>query len=86
MAAARRARPEAALYGSATLSDMTLFAGVPAIKVGPGDSARSHRPDEFVTAGELVDGAGFYERLLRELASERFGTAATPRGAHEVRA
>ena len=65
---ARRARPEARLYGSATLSDMTFFAGRQAIKVGPGESARSHRPDEFVTVDELAAGAAFYGRLLEELA------------------
>ena len=67
VAAARRARPEAKLYGSATLSDMAFFAGTPAIKVGPGESERSHRPDEFVTVAELLAGASFYERLLAEL-------------------
>lgn len=65
--AARRARPEAAIYGSATMSDMAFFRDVPAIKVGPGESSRSHRPDEFVTVAELEEGAAFYDRLLREL-------------------
>jgi acetylornithine deacetylase len=68
VAAALRARPEARLYGSATLSDMTFFGGTPAIKAGPGESARSHRPDEYVTVRELLDGEAFYEKLLRELA------------------
>jgi acetylornithine deacetylase len=63
IAAARRARPEARLYGSATLSDLTFFRGIPAVKVGPGQSERSHRPEE------IVDGAEFYERLLIELAA-----------------
>ncbi len=66
--AALRARPEARLYGSATLSDLTFFRGIPAVKVGPGESERSHRPDEFVLEQEIVDGAAFYERLLLELA------------------
>lgn len=69
IAAARRARPEARLYGSATLSDLTFFRGIPAVKVGPGQSERSHRPDEFVFEQEIVDGAEFYERLLIELAA-----------------
>jgi len=68
VAAARRARPEARLYGSATLSDLTFFRGIPALKVGPGASERSHRPDEFVLEQEIVDGADFYERLLIEVA------------------
>lgn len=66
--AAQRARPTARLYGSATLSDLTFFRGIPAVKVGPGESERSHRPDEFVYEQEIVDGAAFYERLLLELA------------------
>jgi len=66
--AALRARPTARLYGSATLSDLTFFRGIPAVKVGPGESERSHRPDEFVLEQEIVDGAAFYERLLIELA------------------
>jgi acetylornithine deacetylase/succinyl-diaminopimelate desuccinylase-like protein len=48
---------------------MSLFAGTPAIKVGPGDSARSHRPDEYVTVAELAEGAAFYGLLLAELAA-----------------
>lgn len=70
VAAALRARPEARLYGSATLSDLTFFRGIPAIKVGPGQSERSHRPDEFVLEDEIVAGAEFYERLLLELAAD----------------
>lgn len=69
VAAARRARPEASLYGSATLSDLTFFRGIPAVKVGPGQSERSHRPDEFVLENEIVEGAEFYERLLLEIAA-----------------
>jgi acetylornithine deacetylase len=69
VAAAQRARPGARIYGSATLSDLTFFRGIPAVKVGPGQSERSHRPDEFVLEQEIADGAEFYEQLLRELAA-----------------
>lgn len=62
--AALRVRPEARLYGSPTLSDMALLDGIPAIKCGPGRSERSHTPDEFVLASEVVDGALFYTRLV----------------------
>ena len=79
VAAALRARPETQLYGSATLSDLTFFRGIPAVKVGPGKSERSHRPDEFVLEQEIVDGAAFYERLLVEvaagIAADRVGAA-----------
>ena len=79
VAAARRARPEARLYGSATLSDLVFFRGSPAIKVGPGRSERSHRADEFVFEAELEAGAAFYVRLLAELAVEaRAGRLAAP--------
>jgi acetylornithine deacetylase len=70
VAAARRARPAARLYGSATLSDLVFFRGCPALKVGPGVSERSHRPDERVGEAEILEGARFYGALLGELAVE----------------
>ncbi|HEX9799243.1 MAG TPA: M20/M25/M40 family metallo-hydrolase [Thermoanaerobaculia bacterium] len=79
LAAARAARPAAREYGSATLSDWALLpAEVPAIKVGPGRSERSHAPDEFVLASEVLEGAAFFEALARRLARElaRAGAAA----------
>jgi len=64
VAAALTARPAARLYGSATLSDLVFMEGIPAIKCGPGSSERSHTADEFVLAGEILDGARFYARLV----------------------
>ncbi|MCZ7652742.1 MAG: peptidase dimerization domain-containing protein [Thermoanaerobaculia bacterium] len=80
LTAARAARPAARLYGSATLSDWALLPdGVAGIKAGPGRSERSHTPDEFVLEEEIVDGAAFYEGLVRafadEVARERGGAA-----------
>lgn len=49
--------------GSSTLSDMALLQGVPAIKCGPGQTARSHTPDEFVLRSELDAGVDFYTRF-----------------------
>ncbi|MFN7943355.1 MAG: M20/M25/M40 family metallo-hydrolase [Thermoanaerobaculia bacterium] len=70
LAAARVVRPAARLFGSSTLSDWAVLpAGVPAIKVGPGRSERSHTPDEYVLAGEILDGARFYEAWIDELAA-----------------
>lgn len=51
--------------GSSTLSDMALLAGVPAVKCGPGESARSHVADEFVTETELLAGCAFYHDVAR---------------------
>ena len=65
----------AAAVGSTTLSDMALLQGVPAVKVGPGETARSHTPDEYVLRTELEAGAAFYEALapaaLEALAAAR---------------
>jgi acetylornithine deacetylase len=62
----RRARPSASLVGSATLSDAAHLAHVPVVKVGPGETERSHRADEFVLVHELVEGAAFYESAARD--------------------
>jgi acetylornithine deacetylase len=45
---------------------MALLAGTPAVKCGPGETARSHTADEFVLASELEAGAAFYARLVPE--------------------
>jgi len=50
--------------GSATLSDMALLPGIPAVKCGPGATERSHTPDEFVLASEVEDGTRFYGALV----------------------
>jgi len=49
-----------AAVGSATMSDMALLAGVPAVKCGPGETARSHVPDEFCMRSEVEAGCAFY--------------------------
>jgi len=38
-----------------------------AIKMGPGDSARSHRKDEFVTVKEIEDGVKTYIDFIGNL-------------------
>ncbi|HZF13808.1 MAG TPA: M20/M25/M40 family metallo-hydrolase [Thermoanaerobaculia bacterium] len=75
VAAARTVRPEARLYGSATLSDLAFLAGIPAVKCGPGESERSHTADEFVLESEIVDGARFYTRLVGAWAERTGGGA-----------
>ena len=49
--------------GSATTSDWAHLAHLPAVKAGPGDTHRSHRPDEWLSRKELLAGAAFYEKL-----------------------
>jgi len=50
-------------YGSPTMSDQALIPH-PSLKVGPGDSARSHTADEFIYLKEIADGVRFYIGLL----------------------
>ncbi len=47
--------------GSPSMSDMIYLAGIPTIKIGPGDSSRSHTPDEHVCSDELARGAAGYQ-------------------------
>lgn len=49
--------------GSSTLSDMALLRDVPVVKCGPGQTARSHTPDEYVLLSELEAGHAFYRTL-----------------------
>lgn len=53
----------AEVFGSSTLSDKALMPW-PTLKVGPGDSARSHTSDEFIYLNELVEGINFYKHLI----------------------
>lgn len=54
------------LYGSPTTSDQALIP-VPSIKMGPGDSARSHSADEFIYVDEIRAGIAKYIELLDEV-------------------
>ncbi len=58
------------LYGSPTTSDQALIP-VPSVKIGPGDSARSHTADEFIYIGEIVKGIDTYIGLLEEVGREK---------------
>lgn len=50
-------------FGSPTLSDQALMP-FPSLKMGPGQSARSHTADEFIEVGEVREAIGLYIRLL----------------------
>jgi acetylornithine deacetylase len=54
------------LYGSPTTSDQALIP-VPSVKIGPGDSARSHTADEFIYIAEIVKGIDTYIKLLDQV-------------------
>lgn len=50
-------------YGSPTLSDQALMPFT-SIKIGPGDSARSHTADEYIFVEEIYKGISGYVELL----------------------
>jgi acetylornithine deacetylase len=50
-------------YGSPTLSDQALIP-YPSVKIGPGDSARSHTADEFIYLNEIQKGISGYISIL----------------------
>jgi acetylornithine deacetylase len=54
------------IYGSPTTSDKALM-NFPALKMGPGDSARSHTADEFIFTDEIKEGIETYIQLLNML-------------------
>ena len=54
------------LFGSPTLSDQALMP-FPSIKIGIGDSRRSHTADEFIFLDELTAGIDTYIRIMRHL-------------------
>jgi acetylornithine deacetylase len=53
-------------YGSPTTSDKALIS-FPALKIGPGESARSHSADEFVYVEEIENGILKYIELLDQV-------------------
>ncbi|MEH6656098.1 M20 family metallo-hydrolase [Leeuwenhoekiella marinoflava] len=53
-------------YGSPTLSDQAVLT-CPSLKLGPGDSTRSHSADEFIYVKEIEEGIQIYIDLLERI-------------------
>jgi acetylornithine deacetylase len=53
-------------YGSPTLSDQAVLT-CPSLKLGPGDSTRSHSADEFIYLNEIEEGINIYVELLNRV-------------------
>jgi acetylornithine deacetylase len=53
-------------YGSPTTSDKALMP-FPTLKMGPGDSARSHTADEFIYLTEIQNGIETYIQLIEQI-------------------
>ncbi|MCD6543984.1 MAG: M20 family metallo-hydrolase [Flavobacteriaceae bacterium] len=54
------------IYGSPTMSDQTALT-CPSLKIGPGESLRSHTADEFIYVSEVEEGIELYTKLLNEI-------------------
>ena len=54
------------MYGSPTTSDKALMP-FPALKMGPGDSARSHTADEYIFLSEISEGIDLYIQMLNQI-------------------
>jgi len=53
-------------YSSPTTSDQAWLS-IPSVKIGPGDSARSHSADEYINLEEIKKGIDLYIKLLDNL-------------------
>lgn len=53
-------------YGSPTLSDQAVLT-CPSLKLGPGDSTRSHSANEFIYVNEIEEGIEIYIDLLKSI-------------------
>ena len=54
------------IYGSPTLSDQSNLT-CPSLKLGPGDSLRSHTADEFIYIDEINEGIELYIKMINKL-------------------
>jgi len=53
-------------YGSPTMSDQTALT-CPSLKLGPGESLRSHTADEFIYVSEVEEGIELYIKIINEI-------------------
>jgi acetylornithine deacetylase len=58
------------VFGSPTLSDQALIP-VPSIKMGPGESSRSHTSDEYILLPELQQGIEGYIEFIQALTQQQ---------------
>jgi len=56
----RRAMPELRLLGSPTMSDWAHLRHIDAVKIGPGNSVRSHTANEWVDCAEVLRAVDLY--------------------------
>lgn len=54
-------------FVSPTMSDMALMPTFPTLKIGPGDSARSHTADEWIAVDEITKAIEIYKKIILAL-------------------
>lgn len=54
-------------FVSPTTSDMSQMSAFPSLKMGPGDSARSHSADEYILISEIESAIEIYSNFLNNL-------------------
>lgn len=54
-------------FVSPTTSDMSLMHDFPSLKIGPGQSSRSHSADEYILLSEIAEGIDMYNRIISML-------------------
>lgn len=54
-------------FVSPTTSDMALMHGIDSLKIGPGQSSRSHTADEYIELSELDEALWLYPRIIRSV-------------------
>ncbi len=54
-------------FVSPTTSDMALMHNIPSLKMGPGESKRSHSADEFILIPEIEEALTLYPALIKSL-------------------
>lgn len=55
------------MFISPTTSDMAILYDIPSLKMGPGDSARSHKADEYILLNEIEEAVALYLQFLEAL-------------------
>lgn len=54
-------------FVSPTTSDMSLMHDFPSLKIGPGQSSRSHSADEYIRLDEIEEAVGMYREIILNL-------------------
>lgn len=54
-------------FVSPTMSDMAVMHGFPTLKIGPGESSRSHTADEYIEVSEIENGIKTYLDIIKNL-------------------